>query len=112
MIWLFNLRTQSTETELTLPDRVVAMTSCKEGGELTVLCANNYLVQFVVTQNGFQQAKQIVLEEHFSSANVVSMHKLDQDLFGIFDTRGSLRFVSLEDPELVKFKTKYESTET
>jgi len=87
------------------------MTSCKEGGELTVLCANNYLVQFIITQNGFQQAKQMVLEERVSSANILSMYKLDQNLFGIFDTRGSLRFVSLEDPELVKFKTKYDSTE-
>ena len=94
-----------------LPDKVVAMTSCKEGGELTVLCANNYLVQFIITQNGFQQAKQMVLEERVSSANILSMYKLDQNLFGIFDTRGSLRFVSLEDPELVKFKTKYDSTE-
>ena len=37
------------------------------------------------------------------------MLKLDQDLFAIFDNRGSLRFVSLEDPELVKFKTSLES---
>ena len=76
-----------------------------------MLCANNYLVQFIITQNGFQQAKQMVLEESVSSANILSMYKLDQNLFGIFDTRGSLRFVSLEDPELVKFKTKYDSTE-
>ena len=77
-----------------------------------MLCANNYLVQFIITQNGFQQAKQMVLEERVSSANILSMYKLDQNLFGIFDTRGSLRFVSLEDPELVKFKTKHDSTET
>ena len=54
----------------------------------------------------------MVLEERVSMANTVSMVKIDQDLFGVFDTRGSLRFVSLEDPELVKFKTRHESTET
>ena len=41
--------------------------------------------------------------------NVVEMVKLDQGLFAIFDSRGSIRFVSIEDPELVKFKTSMES---
>lgn len=51
----------------------------------------------------------MVIEERISFANVTRMLKLDQDLFAIFDNRGSLRFVSLEDPELVKFKTSLES---
>ena len=37
------------------------------------------------------------------------MLKLDQDLFAVFDYKGLLRFVSLEDPELVKFKTNLDS---
>ena len=41
--------------------------------------------------------------------NVVDIHKLDQGLFAIFDNKGSIRFASIEDPELVKFKTSMES---
>ena len=38
-------------------------------------------------------------------SNVIKMVKLDHDLFAVFDTKGSVMFVSLEDTELVKFKT-------
>ena len=41
--------------------------------------------------------------------NVVEIHKLDQGLFAMFDNKGSIRFASIEDPELVKFKTSMES---
>lgn len=41
--------------------------------------------------------------------NAVEIHKLDQGLFAIFDDRGSIRFASVDDPELVKFKTSMES---
>ena len=40
------------------------------------------------------------------------MVKIDEDLYGVFDKKGSLRFVSLLDQELVKFKMHHESTET
>ena len=30
-LWLFSLRSQTTESEISLPDRIVALTSCKEG---------------------------------------------------------------------------------
>ena len=45
---LFNLRSQTTESEVTLPERVVAMTSCREGGEFTILCSNNHLIQLTM----------------------------------------------------------------
>ena len=50
-----------------------------------------------------------MIEERVSVTNVVEIVKLDQGLFAIFDNRGSIRFVSIEDPELVKFKTSMES---
>ena len=65
--------------------------------------------EFGAKQNGFQEAKQIVLEERVSMTNAVEIHKLDQGLFAIFDDRGSIRFASVDDPELVKFKTSMES---
>ena len=43
-LWLFNLRNQTTESEIALPDRIVSLTSCQEGGEITVLCASNHLI--------------------------------------------------------------------
>lgn len=42
-------------------------------------------------------------------SNIVDIYKLDHGLFALFDNRGSIRFVSIEDPELVKFKTSMES---
>ena len=50
-----------------------------------------------------------MLEERVYMTNVVDIHKLDQGLFAIFDNKGSIRFVSIDDPELVKFKTSLES---
>ena len=50
-----------------------------------------------------------MIEERVSVTNVLEIVKLDQGLFAIFDNRGSIRFVSIEDPELVKFKTSMES---
>ena len=41
LIQMFNMRSQMIESELSLPDKVIAMTCCNEGGELVVLCANN-----------------------------------------------------------------------
>ena len=37
------------------------------------------------------------------------MVKVDQDLFALFDKDGSLRFISIEDPEIIKFKTSLDS---
>lgn len=45
-------------------------------------------------------------------ATTVSMVKIDQDLFGVFDNTGSIRFLSFEDIELVKFRARDESAET
>ena len=50
-----------------------------------------------------------MLEERITLTNVVDMVKIDQDLFAVFDQKGSLRFLSIEDAELVKFKTSLES---
>ena len=41
--------------------------------------------------------------------NVVNLVKLDDGLFAIFDDRGSIKFASLHDSELVKFKTNIEN---
>ena len=42
-------------------------------------------------------------------ANAVKMVKVDQDLFAVFDNRGSIRFVSLNEPEMLKFRTSMDS---
>ena len=105
LVQLFNLRSQVIEAELSMPDRVIALTSCKEGGEMAVLCANNQLIQFVASQSGFIAGKQVVIDEQVNLYDTTEMLKLDQDLYVVLDKRGQLRFINLEDTELVKFKT-------
>lgn len=85
------------------------MTGCVEGGELVALCANNQLVQFTAQLNGYQAGKQMLIDQRVSLADSSVLQKLEQDLFAVFDRRGQLRFISLEDPEVVKFKTSLES---
>ena len=104
-MWLYNLRSQATETELTLPGRVVAMTSCNDGGDFTLLCSTNHLIQFKQVQTGYQESKQVILDENVSMSNVTSLVKLDDGLFAIFNMKGQIRFASLHDQELVKFRT-------
>ena len=98
-----------TEAEFTFPARILAVTSCSEGSEIVLLCSNNHLVQLVQSESGFIDGRKMTIEERVSLVNTVHMVKLDVDLFAVFDNRGSIRFISLADPELVKFKTSFES---